>query len=66
MIVTDEMWIARDKSSSLYLFKSKPMKYKNVWTNLSSKSLMSLNNRLFPKVKWSDDEPTKVKLVIDK
>ena len=26
----------------------------------------SINPNSFPEVKWSDDEPTKVKLVIDK
>lgn len=62
----EEMWIARDKSGSLYLFKSKPMKYQNIWTNLSLKSLMPLNNKLFPEVKWEDEEPIKVKLIIDK
>ena len=62
----EEMWVARDKSGSLYLFKVKPVKYQNVWSNLSSKSLMPLNNKLFPEVKWSDEEPTKVKLVIEK
>ena len=62
----EEMWVARDKSGSLYLFKIKPVKYQNVWSNLSSKPLMPLNNKLFPEVKWSNDEPTKVKLVIDK
>ena len=60
------MWIARDKSGSLYLFKIKPVKYQNVWSNLSSQSLIPLNNKLFLEVKWEDDEPTKVKLVIEK
>lgn len=58
--------LARDESGSLFLFKSKPIKYKNIWTNLSSKSLIPLNDRELPEVKWSDEEPTKVKLVIDK
>lgn len=62
----EEMWIARDKSGSLYLFKVKPVKYQNVWSNLSSQSLIPLNNKLFPEVKWEDEEPTKVKLVIEK
>ena len=41
----EEMWIARDKSGSLYLFKIKPVKYQNVWSNLSSQSLIPLNNK---------------------
>ena len=61
-----EIWLARDESGSLFLFKSKPIKYKNIWTNLSSKSLIPLNDRELPEVKWSDEEPTKVKLVIKK
>ena len=62
-----EMWIARDKDSSLYLFIGvKPNKYSSTWQNSMAKVIVMIDNSLFPEVKWSDEEPTKVKLVIDK
>ena len=64
--LTMELYLARDKSGSLYLYKGKPVKYSTFWMLLLSKSMIQLNNSLFPEVKWSDEEPTKVKLVIDK
>ena len=61
-----ELYLARDKSGSLYLYKGKPVKYSTFWMLLLSKYMIQLNNSLFPEVQWSDNEPTKVKLVIDK
>lgn len=60
------MWLARDKSGSLHLFIYKPKKYAEIWLSKLGASNSSLDRELFPYVKWSDDEPTKVKLVIDK
>lgn len=37
-----------------------------MWTVSRHIDFIELDNCLFPEVKWSDDEPTKVKLVIDK
>ena len=63
----EEMWLARDKDSSLYLFIGvKPNKYSSTWQNSMAKVIVMIDNSLFPEVQWSDDEPTKVKLVIDK
>ena len=61
-----ELYLARDKSGSLYLYKGKPVKSSTFWMLLLSKSMIQLNNSLFPEVQWSDDEPTKVKLIIEK
>ena len=62
-----EMWLARDKDGSLYLFIGvKPNKYGSTWQNSMAKVIVMIDNSLFPEVKWSDEEPTKVKLVIDK
>ena len=60
------MWLARDESGSLHLFACKPKKYlrRCVWRRGISNS--SLDKKLFPYVRWSDDEPTKVKFVIEK
>ena len=61
-------WVARDKNNSLWLFlDEKPEKNEEeeIWTTLEM-DVVKLDIRLFPEVQWSDDEPTKVKLVIDK
>lgn len=60
------MWLARDKSGCLYLYKGKPIKYSTYWMRPLPKDMIQLDNSLFPEVQWSDEEPTKVKLVIDK
>ena len=65
-----EMWLARDKDGTLWLFTYKPRKGDEEWepTNVYDKNFtcMILNGSLFPEVKWSDEEPTKVKLEIVK
>ena len=67
----DEIWLARDKNSDLFLYiGSEPTKDSNEW-NVQELStirtrVIELNKDSFPEVKWSDNEPTKVKLVIDK
>ena len=67
MIVTDEMWIAKDNNGVLSLFiGNTPHKFKYLWATLTPSFSYILEKGLFTKVKWSDDEPTKVKLVIDK
>ena len=69
------MWLARDKDDGLFLYsEEKPLKNKavGVWRIDGTESLttsmgyVQLRNHLFPEVQWSDNEPTKVKLVIDK
>ena len=67
----EEMWIARDKDGSLFLYIGGiPIKNRsdNVWIakELRITDAMLLDKDLFPEVQWSDDEPTKVKLVINK
>ena len=60
-----DMWVARDKDNSLYLYiNKKPEKSDTIWDGYGEYA--ELDARLFPEVKWSDTEPTKVKLVIDK
>ena len=52
----------------LYLYNSKPYKYDTQWypNDLPNTGFICLADEYFPEVKWSDVEPTKVKLVIDK
>ena len=62
----EEMWLARDKDDTLFLFTGKkPYKSACFWYSNECFRIL-IPRRLFPEVKWSDDEPTKVKLVIDK
>ena len=66
-----EMWLARDEDGSLFLYIGNiPIKNRldNVWIaqELLVTGIVQLDKDLFPEVQWSDDEPTKVKLVIEK
>ena len=59
-----ESWAARDMDGKLFLYRDKPIKDKFVW--YSPGFSLVLASASFPEIKWSDDEPTKVKLVIEK
>ena len=59
-----ELWAARDKSGTLYLYRNKPIKDKFVW--YSPGFSLALGRTPFPEIKWSDDEPTKVSITIKK
>ena len=61
-----EMWLARDEDGSLWLYEHKPQKYNEIWLYRFSEPVIPVDKSLYPEVKWSDDEPTKVKLLIDK
>lgn len=66
-----EMWLARSKYGSLILFigSKAPIKYESegLWHCAKSDTYgISLPSKLFPEVQWSDKEPTKVKLIINK
>ena len=61
-----EMWLARDKDGELIMYEREPFKDKlaEQWTIGGWYGF--LPEYWFPDVLWSDEEPTKVKLVIDK
>ena len=59
-----ESWAARDMDGKLFLYRDKPIKDKFVW--YSPGFSLVLASASFPEVKWSDDEPTKVKITIEK
>ena len=62
-----DMWLARDMDDTLWLFiNKKPIKQEDEWQNSNNLFLSIDDDLLFPEVQWSDDEPTKVKLEIDK
>ena len=62
----EEMWLARDKDGELVMYEKEPLKDKlaEQWTLGGQFGFLPKN--WFPGVQWSDGEPTKVKLVIDK
>ena len=63
-----EMWLAMDENGALYFHGiSKPKKDKGegMWIS-DNYNPYPINPDSFLEVQWSDEEPTKVKLVIDK
>lgn len=63
---TLKAWVARDENGNLYLYLAKPLKFETTWMTVVIDKFIQLDKELFPEVKWSDEEPTKVKLIIDK
>ena len=61
-----EMWLARDEDGELSMYENKPFKDKRAKQWALGGDWVFLPENWFPEVKWSDKEPTKVKLVIDK
>ena len=63
-----EMWLARDEDNTLMLvIGAKPVKlFQIAWGYSPKGNSMELDSELFPEVQWSDDEPTKVKIIIEK
>lgn len=63
-----ELWAARDKDRKLYLYEKKPLKRDTAWIKsaLPVGFCLRLDEALFPEVQWSDEEPTRVKITIEK
>ena len=67
----EEMWLTRDKVGPLVLSIGDPplrLHGNKAWwyyDKIKTKTF-ELGYNLFTEVQWSDDEPTKVKLVIEK
>ena len=66
LFMEEEMWLARDKDGEIAMSKNKPFKDKREEQWSLGGGFEFLPENWFPEVQWSDDEPTKVKLVIDK
>lgn len=63
---SQKMWVARNYVGELYLYiASKPIKGEVIWFNHGGATVY-IDKNLFPEVKWSDAEPTEVKLVMNK
>ena len=61
-----EAWVARDSNGSLYIYTEKPKKFLKTTWFARRLYFMKISDILFPEVKWYDEKPTKVKLIIDK
>lgn len=64
------MWVARDKDGGLCLYHNRPVKdtpYSNYWQMNDTDDFIVftwLPSSMFPEVKWEDEEPTEVELII--
>lgn len=56
-----KVWLARDKSGSIFAFSERPNKGKCCWAFAPS---MRLDKSIFPSVKWEDDEPTEAYITL--
>lgn len=62
------MWMARDRSGVLIIFKQKPNKYKEIgeWGDVENEIQFSYVDDsiydLFPEIKWEDEEPRELVL----
>jgi hypothetical protein len=66
--ISMKMWVVRDKVGCLRLYMyDKPVKNlgNGFWESETDLDT-NLEASMFPEVKWSDDEPTEVELVIKK
>lgn len=63
-----EAWVARDRNGHLNLWRLKPVKFSTIWLSLQmfTMGFIRLPRVLLPEVKWSDEEPTKVKITIER
>ena len=60
------IWVARDKDGSLFLYvNQKPSKEETIWDDDYGRYI-EIDGSLFQEVQWSDAEPTKVRLEIEK
>jgi hypothetical protein len=63
------MYVARDKDGALFLFMNMPKRNERYecWQSINStRDYVELLPTLFPEVSWKDDNPTEVKLVIQR
>ena len=59
-------FIARDLDGALYLYTSNPpIKETTQWISLDGRSsIFTIDDDLFPEVKWEDEEPTEINIEI--
>lgn len=55
------MWVARDEDGILCFYNTKPRKEETRWN--SNYTAVVIDCKLFPDVKWEDEEPTEVDII---
>lgn len=58
-----DLYLARNKNGRLHLYNHIPINGKEEWWSYQG-YLLRLHKHQFPEIKWEDEKPTKVKLVI--
>lgn len=59
------MWIARDITGELFLYKDKPVKGEDgYWKTDYESGLIRLNEDSYPEISWKDKEPAEVDVKI--
>ena len=62
----EEMWLARDKDGSLWLYPSIPLRDEDGGILFCDKPITQLDSSYFPSVKWEDSEPTEAYITLAK
>ena len=58
-----DLYLARNRNGRLHLYNHIPIKSEEEWWSYQG-YLLRLHKHQFPEIKWEDEKPTKVKLVI--
>ena len=58
-----DLYLARNKNGRLHLYNHIPIKGEEEWWSYHG-YLLRLHKHQFPEIKWEDEKPTEVKLVL--
>lgn len=53
-------WIARDEYGDLWVYERKPTKEATYWDQPYGELKFIMNSTLYPSIKWTDPQPTKI------
>jgi hypothetical protein len=59
-----ELYIARDKDNSLYLYQGEPIKYSDVFREVLGNQVISIPSELYPEVVFNNS-PKRIKLILE-
>lgn len=62
---TQYRFIVREKSDNIYIYKRKPKKGTGAWDISSGMQNLNIFVKLFPFIKWEDEEPTSILEVLE-
>lgn len=58
-----QLYVARDKDGSLFLYTSKPTKHEEMWDTRDTFYDLETDSERFSEITWDDDEPKEFELV---